>query len=104
MPAIVVEGKAFSDGVEHPLDELETLGYEDVVGGCHYASILVEQGQLQYAVNGFVDEGILPDLSDLAGCFVADPVVGPPGVHLSDLISSLLGEMVVIVDKHVSFH
>ena len=104
MPAIVLEGKALSDGVEHSLDELETLRYEDVVGSCQYASILVEQGQLQHVVNGFVDEGILPDLSDLPGCLVADPVVGTPGVDVSDLISSLLGEMVVIVDKHVSFH
>ena len=104
MRAAVLEGKAVAHGIEHPLNELETIGGEDVVGGCQDASVLVEQGQLQHAVDGLIDESVLPDFRDLPGGLVADPVVGGPGVDVSDFISGFLDEVVVVVDEHVSFH
>ena len=55
-------------------------------------------------MDGLIDEGILPDFRDLLGRLVADPVVGAPGVDVSDFIAGFLDEMVVVVDEHVSFH
>ena len=102
--AAVLEGKVVAHGIEHSLNELETIGDEDVVGGCQYASVLVEQGQLQHVVDGLIDESVLPDFRDLPGVLVADPVVGAPGVDVSDFIAGFSDKVVVIVDEHVSFH
>ena len=102
--AVVLEGKIVFNRVKHSFDEFEVIRNEDVIRCYQDASILVEQGQLQHVVNGLVNEGVLPDSCDLLDGLVADPVVGIPGVDVPDLISSLPGEIIVEIDKHVCVH
>ena len=102
--AVVLEGKIVFNRVKHSFDEFEVIRNEDVIRCYQDASILVEQGQLQHVVDGLIDEGILPDFRDLLGGLVTDPVVGAPGVDVSDFIAGFLDEIFVIVDEHVSFH